>query len=109
MTENEFATAVQYNAGVIVFVVDNEMYGTIRMHQHKNYKGKYKHTGLINPDFNKLAVAMGGQGYTVEKTQDFMSIYDEAREWTKINNLPSLLHIKTGSEMVLPGKRFSSL
>ena len=82
MTENEFATAVQYNAGVIVFVVDNEMYGTIRMHQHKNYKGKYKHTGLINPDFNKLAFAMGGQGYTVEKTQDFMSIYDEAKEWT---------------------------
>ena len=109
MTENEFATAVQYNAGVIVFVVDNEMYGTIRMHQHKNYKGKYKHTGLINPDFNKLAIAMGGQGYTVEKTEDFMSIYDEAREWTNTNNLPSLLHIKTGSEMVLPGKRFSSL
>ena len=109
MTENEFATAVQYNVGVIVFVVDNEMYGTIRMHQHKNYKGKYKHTGLINPDFNKLAVAMGGQGYTVEKTQDFMSIYDEAKEWTNKHNLPSLLHIKTGSEMVLPGKRFSSL
>ena len=52
---------------------------------------------------------MGGQGYTVEKTQDFMSIYDEAKEWTNKNNLPSLLHIKTGSEMVLPGKRFSSL
>ena len=109
MTENEFATAVQYNAGVIVFVIDNEMYGTIRMHQHKNYKGKYKHTGLINPDFNKLAIAMGGQGYTVEKTEDFMSIYDEARKWTNTNNLPSLLHTKTGSEMVLPGKRFSSL
>ena len=52
---------------------------------------------------------MGGQGYTVEKTQDFMSIYDEAKEWTNKHNLPSLLHIKTGSEMVLPGKRFSSL
>ena len=45
----------------------------------------------------------------MEKTEDFMSIYDEAREWTNTNNLPSLLHIKTGSEMVLPGKRFSSL
>ncbi len=109
MTENEFATAVQYNAAVIVFVVDNEMYGTIRMHQHKNYKGKYKHTGLINPDFNKLAVAMGGQGYTVNNTEDFMNIFNDAKDWTSKNNLPALLHIKTGSEMVLPGKRFSSL
>ena len=109
MTENEFATAVQYNAAVIVFVVDNEMYGTIRMHQHKNYKGKYKHTGLINPDFNKLAVAMGGQGYTVNNTEDFMNIYNDAKDWTSKNNLPALLHIKTGSEMVLPGKRFNSL
>ena len=109
MTENEFATAVQYNAAVIVFVIDNEMYGTIRMHQHKNYKGKYKHTGLINPDFNKLAVAMGGQGYTVNNTEDFMNIFNDAKDWTSKNNLPALLHIKTGSEMVLPGKRFSSL
>ena len=109
MTENEFATAVQYNVAVIVFVIDNEMYGTIRMHQHKNYKGKYKHTGLINPDFNKLAVAMGGQGYTVNNTEDFMNIFNDAKDWTYKNNLPALLHIKTGSEMVLPGKRFSSL
>ena len=109
MTENEFATAVQYNAAVIVFVIDNEMYGTIRMHQHKNYKGKYKHTGLINPDFNKLAVAMGGQGYTVNNTEDFMNIFNDAKDWTSKNNLPALLHIKTGSEMVLPGKRFNSI
>ena len=109
MTENEFATAVQYNAAIIVFVIDNEMYGTIRMHQHKNYKGKYKHTGLINPDFNKLAVAMGGQGYTVNNTKDFMNIFNDAKDWTSKNHLPALLHIKTGSEMVLPGKRFNSL
>ena len=109
MTENEFATAVQYNVAVIVFVIDNEMYGTIRMHQHKNYKGKYKHTGLINPDFNKLAAAMGGQGYTVKNTEDFMNIFNDAKDWTSKNNLPALLHIKTGSEMVLPGKRFNSI
>jgi Thiamine pyrophosphate-requiring enzymes [acetolactate synthase, pyruvate dehydrogenase (cytochrome), glyoxylate carboligase, phosphonopyruvate decarboxylase] len=68
------ATAVRCNAPIKVFGIDNEMYDTIRMHQHKNYKGKYKHTGLINPDFNKLAVAMGGQGYTVNNTEDFMNI-----------------------------------
>jgi acetolactate synthase-1/2/3 large subunit len=109
MTENEFATAVQYNAAVIVFVVDNEMYGTIRMHQHKNYKGKYKHTGLVNPNFADLATAMGGKGYIVEKTEDFYQTFVQANEWANENDLPVLLHIKTGSEMVLPGKRFSSL
>ena len=109
MTENEFATAVQYNAAVIVLVIDNEMYGTIRMHQHKNYKGKYKHTSLVNPDFADLAKAMGGQGYTVKNTEDFYDIFVQAKNWANKNNLPALLHIKTGSEMVLPGKRFSSL
>jgi len=109
MTENEFATAVQYNAAVIVLVIDNEMYGTIRMHQHKNYKGKYKHTGLVNPNFADLAKAMGGQGYTVKNTEDFYDIFVQAKNWVNKNNLPALLHIKTGSEMVLPGKRFSSL
>ena len=109
MTENEFATAVQYKASVIVIVIDNEMYGTIRMHQHKHYKGNYKHTGLVNPDFCQLGNAMGGKGYTVENTGDFYGTFEEANNWAKKNKLPVLIHVKTGSEMVLPGKRFSSL
>ena len=109
MTEYEYATAVQYNAAVIVLVVDNEMYGTIRMHQHKNYKGNYKHTGLVNPNFSDLANAMGGKGYTVKNTEDFYELFVEANNWANKNKLPALLHIKTGSEMVLPGKRFNSL
>ena len=52
---------------------------------------------------------MGGQGYTVENTEDFYQIFVEAENWANQNKLPVLLHIKTGSEMVLPGKRFSSL
>jgi hypothetical protein len=52
---------------------------------------------------------MGGQGYTVNNTEDFMNIFNDAKDWTSKNNLPALLHIKTGSEMVLPGKRFNSL
>ena len=109
MTSNEFATAVQFNVGLVVIVVDNEMYGTIRMHQHKNYKGRYKHTGLINPDFVQLANSMGGKGYPVDKTDDFVKTFLEASEWSNKNSLPSLLHVKTGSEMVLPGKRFDQL
>ena len=56
-----------------------------------------------------LAKAMGGQGYTVKNTEDFYDIFVQAKNWANKNNLPALLHIKTGSEMVLPGKRFSSL
>ena len=109
MTSNEFATAVQFNVGIIVIVVDNEMYGTIRMHQHKNYKGKYKHTGLVNPDFVQLANSMGGKGFSVHKTEDFVKSFFKASEWSKKYSLPTLLHVKTGSEMVLPGKRFDQL
>jgi acetolactate synthase-1/2/3 large subunit len=109
MTSNEFATAVQYNTSVIVMVIDNGMYGTIRMHQHKHYKGKYKHTGLVNPDFANLGTAMGGKGYTVENTEEFYNVFEEANIWAMNNNLPVLIHVKTGSEMVLPGKRYSAL
>ena len=109
MTHNEFATAVQFNAGIVIIVIDNEMYGTIRMHQHKNYQGKYKHTGLKNPDFAKFADAMGGIGIKVDKTDEFIDKFKTAKEWSDKNNLPSLLHVKTGQEMVLPGKRFDQI
>ena len=109
MTHNEFATAVQFNAGIVVIVIDNEMYGTIRMHQHKNYQGKYKHTGLKNPDFAKFADAMGGVGITVDNTNEFIDKFKTAKKWSDENNLPWLLHLKTGQEMVLPGKRFDQI
>ena len=85
------------------------MYGTIRMHQHKNYQGKYKHTGLKNPDFAKFADAMGGIGFSVINTNEFIDKFKTAKEWSYKNNLPSLLHLKTGQEMVLPGKRFDQI
>ena len=109
MTENEFSTAVQHNAAVIVMVIDNGMFGTIRMHQHKHYKGKHKLTGLVNPNFADLGTAMGGKGYLVETTEDFYETFNEANKWSKEKKLPVLIHVKTGPEMVLPGKRFSAL
>ena len=79
MTENELATAVQYNAGVIIFVIDNEMYGTIRMHQHKNYKGKYKHTGLSKSKFCRFGYCNGwSRLYRVENTEDFYETFVQA-------------------------------
>src|SRR5260370_17187524 len=59
MTGQEFATAVQYEAPVIIIVVDNGMYGTIRMHQERHYPGRVVATGLKNPDFAAYSRAFG--------------------------------------------------
>ena len=55
MTGQELATAVQYDAPIVVLVVNNGMYGTIRMHQERHYPGRVSGTDLVNPDFAALA------------------------------------------------------
>ena len=67
MTGQELATAVQYDAHVIVLVVDNGMYGTIRMHQERTFPGRVHATSLTNPDFAALARAYGAYGERVER------------------------------------------
>ena len=71
MNGQEFATAVQYDLPIVVIVCDNGLYGTIRMHQEREYPGRVFATGLRNPDFAAYARAFGGFGATVEKTADF--------------------------------------
>jgi acetolactate synthase-1/2/3 large subunit len=68
-------TAVQYQLPVIVIVVDNGMYGTIRMHQERHYPGRVVATDLRNPDFAAYARAFGGYGVTIEKTADFIPAF----------------------------------
>src|SRR5260221_11548414 len=80
MTGQEFATAVQYEAPVIIVVVDNGMYGTIRMHQERHYPGRGVATGLKNPDFAAYARAFGGYGGMVEKTADFFPAFEAAQK-----------------------------
>ena len=69
MNGQELATAVQYGAAVIFIVVNNGMYGTIRMHQEREYPGRVYGTELANPDFAALARAYGAHGETVEETR----------------------------------------
>ena len=69
----------KYNAAVIVLVVDNEMYGTIRMHQERTYPGRISGTNMLNPNFALLAQSYGGFGETVTKTEDFLSAFERAR------------------------------
>ena len=78
MTLNEMSTAAQNKLAIIVIVVNNGKYATIRMHQEKNYPGRVSGTELHNPDFAALAKAYGGFGIKVQKTEDFLAAYNEA-------------------------------
>ncbi len=78
MNGQEFATAVQHGANVVFIVVDNGMYGTIRMHQEREYPARVLGTELKNPDFAAYARAFGGHGETVEQTADFEAAFERA-------------------------------
>ncbi len=79
MTGQELATAVQYKLPVIFVVVNNGMYGTIRMHQEREYPRRVYATALTNPDFAALARAYGAHGELVEETSQFAAAFERAR------------------------------
>ncbi len=96
MTGQDFATAVQYKLPVIVVLVDNGLYGTIRMHQEREYPGRVIATQLHNPDFVAYALAFGGYGALVEKTADFPAAFAAA----KASDKPSIIHLKIDPEAI---------
>ena len=98
MTGQEFATAVQYGLAVVIIVVDNGMYGTIRMHQEREYPGRVSGTTLGNPDFASYARAFGGHGETIERTEDFALAFERAVASGK----PAILHVKVDPEAITP-------
>ena len=98
MTGQDFATAVQYKLPVIVLVADNGIYGTIRMHQERDYPGRVIATDLRNPDFVAYALAFGGYGAVVEKSADFPAAFAAARASGK----PSIIHLKIDPEAITP-------
>lgn len=79
MNGQELATAIQYDAPVIILLVNNGMYGTIRMHQEREYPGRESGTELHNPDFAALARAYGAHGEVVEHTHEFPDAFERAR------------------------------
>ncbi|HEX7271820.1 MAG TPA: thiamine pyrophosphate-dependent enzyme, partial [Casimicrobiaceae bacterium] len=78
MNGQELATAVQYGLAIVFIVVDNGMYGTIRMHQEREFPGRVYGTDLVNPDFAALARAYGAAGETVSKTEEFAPALERA-------------------------------
>lgn len=99
MNGQEFATAVQYGAAVVILVFDNGMYGTIRMHQEREFPGRVHGTGLTNPDFAALAHAYGGVGFTVRRTDEFPPALAAALA----SGRPAIIDIKVDPQAILPG------
>jgi acetolactate synthase-1/2/3 large subunit len=105
MNGQEFATAVQYDLPVIVMISDNGTYGTIRMHQERDYPGRVSGTDLRNPDFAAYARAFGGFGVTVEKTADFPEAFKAAEKSGK----PAIIHMKVDPEAITPTTTLAKL
>ncbi|MCC6912296.1 MAG: thiamine pyrophosphate-binding protein [Rhodospirillaceae bacterium] len=100
MTSNELATAVQYDANLIIIVVDNGSYGTIRMHQEREYPERVSATNLKNPDFAAFARSFGAWATTIDRTEAFPAALEEAGKAGK----PALIHIKTSVADIAPGR-----
>jgi acetolactate synthase-1/2/3 large subunit len=105
MTGQDFATAVQYELPFIVLISDNGLYGTIRMHQEREYPGRVVATTLRNPDFAAYAQAFGGFGIKVEKTADFPAAFAAAKKSGK----PSIIQLKIDPEALTPGMTLSAI
>ena len=107
MTGQEIATAVQYGINVVVVVVDNGTYGTIRMHQENHYPGAGRTiaTDLKNPDFVAYAQAFGAFGVRCERTEDFPAAFEAARNAGR----PALVHLITSAEDIAPGRTITAL
>jgi acetolactate synthase-1/2/3 large subunit len=105
MTGQELATAVQYGVNIVVIVADNSSYGTIRMHQERDYPGRTVATDLKNPDFAAYARAFGAWGETVERTADFPAALAAARKAGR----PALIHLKCDVEQIAPGRTLTQL
>ena len=105
MHGQEFITAVRYGLPIITVLVNNGTYGTIRMHQEREYPGRVSGTDLVNPDFAAFAKAYGGHGEIVEKTEDFGPAYERARASGK----PSIIEVKLDAEAITPARTLTQI
>jgi acetolactate synthase I/II/III large subunit len=105
MNGQEFATAVQYDLPFTTIVFDNGMYGTIRMHQERDYPGRISATDLRNPDFPAYARAFGGFGVSVERTEDFPAAFRAAEASGK----PAIVRLAIDPEAITPGTTLAKI
>jgi acetolactate synthase I/II/III large subunit len=98
MLGQELATAAQYDVPIVVLVVDNAMYGTIRMHQERKFPARVVGTDLVNPDFAAYARAFGAHGETVRRTEEFPDVFERALA----SGVPAVLCLAIDREAIAP-------
>jgi acetolactate synthase-1/2/3 large subunit len=101
MYPQELGTALRYNAAVIVIVVNNGMYGTIRMHQENRFPGRVSATDLRTPDFVAFAQAFGAYAERIESTEEFAGAFERAVE----SRQPALLELCVDRNQITPERR----
>jgi acetolactate synthase-1/2/3 large subunit len=109
MSIQELATALQYGAGVLVLVFNNSMYGTIRMHQEREFPGRDHGTRLSNPDFARLAQSFGFYGSAVGTTDEFGTALAQALSFIREKRLPALIELRTDPEVITPNATLSAI
>ena len=105
MNCQELATAMKYDAKPIILILNNGMYGTIRMHQEREFKSRVSGTFLTNPDFTLLAKSFGMLGYQVKTTQAFFDALQDAIS----QNQGAVIELITEPEAITPNKKLSEL
>lgn len=96
----EFGVACEHGLNIKVIVCDNEVYGTIKMHQDRDYPGRVSGTNMKNPDFKAWANSYGANAYTVNKDSEFETVLDSALN----EDGPALIHLKLDARDIAPGK-----
>jgi acetolactate synthase-1/2/3 large subunit len=105
MSGHELAAAVQERTPFVVLLVNNGMYGTIRMHQERLFPGRVIGTDLVNPDFVALAEAYGAHAERVERSDDFGAAFERARAAGR----PALLELPVDPEAITPRATLSAI
>ncbi|TDK67029.1 thiamine pyrophosphate-binding protein [Sapientia aquatica] len=109
MNGQELATAAQYRAGVVILLFNNGMYGTIRMHQEREFPNRQVGTELHNPDFAALARAYGGSGEIVTKTDQFGPALSRALAFSREHSLPALIELRYDVNLITPGATLDAI
>ena len=105
MNGQELATAMQYNANIIVIVVNNGIYATIRMHQEREYPNRVIGTDMVNPDFVALAKAYGAHAELVVSSDEFEAAFERSVS----AGTPALIEVQLDPNILTPTSTIESL
>jgi acetolactate synthase-1/2/3 large subunit len=109
MNGQELATAVQHRAGVLFIVFNNGAFGTIRMHQEREFPARVSSTELQNPDFAALARAYGAFGETVDTTDAFAPALRRAQSHIATSGLPALIELRYDANLITPNATLDTI